>query len=301
MMRIRFIVACLLQAGLMACEPAMDPARQQKDDSQGVDVFATRSADVAAGSVPGLVANTRAAPETAAAASPEELSARTYPDPASGMIIRTGNASVEVDSLDPGLAALRTLTLRLGGYVANTSIQGGRDQVRRATVELKVPADRFDELTGGLDPLGKVEFVNVSAQDVGEEFVDLSARAANARKLEERLIEVLATRTGKLQDVLSVERELARVREEIERLDGRMRYLKSRTAYSTLAIHLHEPPPVVGTNPGRGIIAEAFLDAWRNFVELVAAVIASLGYVVPAAVLLWLATLFGRRWRRQPA
>lgn len=300
-MRIRLIVAGLLLAGLMACEPGMEPGRQEEQESQVQRKAAADGGDEAGRSIPGLAANSQPSTGTPAA-SPEELSSRAVRfDPASGMIIRTGNASIEVDSLDPGLATLRTLTLRLGGYVANTSIQGGRNQVRRATIELKVPAERFDELTGGLDPLGKVEFVNVSAQDVGEEFVDLSARAGNARRLEERLIEVLATRTGKLQDVLSVERELARVREEIERLDGRMRYLKSRTAYSTLSIMLHEPPPIVGDNPGRGVLAEAFLRAWRNFVELLAASIASLGYVVPAATLLWLVTLAGRRWRRQTA
>lgn len=128
--------------------------------------------------------------------------------------------------------------------------------------------------------------------------MDLSARAANARRLEERLIDVLGTRTGKLQDVLSVERELARVREEIERLDGRMRYLKSRAALSTLSVTLHEPPPIVGDSPGRSVIAEAFRHAWRNFVAVLAGAIASLGFVVPVAGVVWAAILLGRRVRR---
>jgi hypothetical protein len=298
MMRFRVIVAGLFQAGLMACEPVAVPVGLEKEQMRNRD--AAEAGDVAK-SVPGSIGGAQPAAEPPAA-SPEELPARTdFPDPASGMIIRTGNASVEVDSLGQGLDALRGLALRLGGYVANTSIQGGREQVRRATIEIKVPAERFDDLAAALDPLGKVEFVNVSAQDVGEEFVDLSARTANARRLEERLIEVLGTRTGKLQDVLTVERELARVREEIERLEGRMRYLKSRAALSTLSVSMHEPPPIVGDNPGRGIVAEAFLQAWRNFVELLAAVIASLGYLVPVAGLLWAAIFLGRRYRRQAA
>jgi hypothetical protein len=222
-------------------------------------------------------------------------------DPLSRMIVRTGNASLEVDSLELGLAALRRLAGSVGGYVANTSIQGGREQLRQATLEVKVPADRFDELAGGLEPVGRLEFVDVTAEDVGEEFVDLTARAANARRLEERLIDLLGTRTGRLQDVLSVERELARVREEIERMDGRLRYLRTRAALSTLSISLHEPPPIVGGNPGVSLVAEAFRQAWRNFAELLAGAIASLGYLVPAAAAAWGALLLGKRFRRQPA
>ena len=97
--------------------------------------------------------------------------------------------------------------------------------------------------------------------------------------------------------MLSVERELARVREEIERIEGRLRYLKTSAELSTLSVSLHEPMPIVATQ-GRGPIAEAFRAAWRNFVGVLAASIASLGYLVPIVVLGWGLVAFGRRWRR---
>lgn len=217
------------------------------------------------------------------------------------MIIRTGTATVEVDSLEPAVVRVRQLAQRLGGYVANTSQQGGERTVRQASVELKVPAVRFDEALRGLRPLGEVESVNVTAQDVGEEFVDVTARVANARRLEERLLDLLERRTGRLEDVLAVERELARVREQIERQEGRLRYLRSRVAVSTLTVNLHEPFPVVGDYPGANPILSAFRDAWRNFVGFVAGFIASLGILVPLGVLLWIAWLLLRRvrWRRR--
>jgi hypothetical protein len=167
------------------------------------------------------------------------------------MVIRNGNASVEVEKLDPAIVKLRQLATQLGGYVANSSMIGGRDQVPSAMLELKIPAQRFDQAINGLGTLGKVESVNATAEDVGEEFVDVTARVNNAKRLEERLIDLLANRTGRLQDVLSVERELARVREEIERYEGRLRYLKSRVAVSTLSVNLHEPLPILGSHRGR--------------------------------------------------
>ena len=222
-------------------------------------------------------------------------------DPASRLVIRTGQAGIEVDSLEPALDLLRMTAARIGGFVGNANVQTGRNQVRQATVEIKVPAGRFDDLTDGLRPLGRVEFLNVGAEDVSEEFVDLTARTANARRMEERLLELLATRTGKLQDVLSVERELARVREEIERMEGRLRYLKTRSQLSTLSVAMHEPPPLVSSTPGRNPLAQAVREAWQNFVGVVAAGIASLGYLVPLILLGWGAIVAGRRLTRRPA
>ena len=217
----------------------------------------------------------------------------------STMLIRRGDVSVRVDSLEPAMDALRRLASSLGGTVGNVSITSGEFTVRSATLELRIPAPRFDEAMGGLAPIGKVEHSSVTAEDVGEEYVDVRARVANARRLETRLIDLLATRTGKLEDVLAVERELARVREEIERNEGRMRWLGARVATSTVSVTVSEKAPIVGENPGQSVIGQAFVRAWQNFIGLVAWVIASLGVLVPVALVLWLAARWwqGRRKR----
>ncbi|HYC31028.1 MAG TPA: DUF4349 domain-containing protein [Gemmatimonadales bacterium] len=304
-MRTRVILAGLVMAGMAACNG--EAKRREVSETLTLDKSetvapASAPAEPARSGVAGFAAVPgNAAAKDAAATVEETAVGRPGAAPISGMIIRTGTAGLEVELLDPGLSEIRRLVARLGGYVANVSMQGGNEQVRQATLELKVPADRFDELTGGLEPLGRVEFVNVAAEDVGEEFVDLTARASNARRLESRLLELLGTRTGRLQDVLSVERELARVREEIERIDGRLRYLKTRAAMSTLSVQLHEPFPIVGDHPGRNVVLEALRQAWRNFVGVLAGSIALLGYAVPVGLLVWGAVGAGRRWRRAPA
>ena len=226
------------------------------------------------------------APSTdAAMAAAPDAASTTATQPTISMIIRTGQASVEVRDADSASTQLRALVERLGGYVANSSLQAGHDQVRTAVLEVKVPAERFEQALTGLQPLGTVELVNVDAQDVGEEFTDLTARIANSRRLEERLVQLLATRTGKLEDVLAVERELARVREEIERVEGRMRYLRARVALSTLTVTLHEPMPLAGTGPGDNAVVRAVRQAWRNFVDVVAWLIAAAGALLPLAVI----------------
>jgi hypothetical protein len=216
----------------------------------------------------------------------------------SSMIIRTGQASVQVDSLEQGIRAVRALAGRVGGYIANSSIVAGTEQTHSATLEIKIPAARFDDAINGLQPIGHLESVNVSAEDVGEEFVDVAARAENGRKLEQRLIDILGTRTGKLSDVLAVERELARVREEIERQEGRMRFLRTRAAMSTLAVTVHEKLPVVAGTGSWGVLGEAFRQSWRNFIAFTASVIAAMGTLLPLGVIVAALGWIGWRARR---
>lgn len=217
------------------------------------------------------------------------------------MLIRTGTATIEVDSLEQGIAQLRALAQRVGGLVGNTSISSGAEEARRASVELRIPSASFDRAVGGLAPIGRVEQVNISAEDVGEEYTDVTARVVNARRLESRLLDLLDRRTGRLEEVLNLERELARVREEIERYEGRLRYLRTRASISVLTVTLHEPGTVLG-RPGERPIRDAFGQAWRNLVGLIAGLIAASGVLVPLALLayaLWRAFRWLRRRDRE--
>ncbi len=84
--------------------------------------------------------------------------------------------------------------------------------------------------------LGEVRTNHVGSQDVTEEFADLEARIRNKQEEEKRLLKHLAESTGKLEDILSVERELSRVRGEIEQMQGRLRFLANRAELSTVTI-----------------------------------------------------------------
>lgn len=256
--------------------------------------------------VPGMVARESAELESTAAPAPadrlREIHGPTFQQPDSiprDMVIRTGRARVEVDSVEVAVEALQVLADRVEGYTTDVTIRTGRQRRREATVTLRIPAERFDSVVSGLEPLGRVEMVTVSGQDVGEEYVDVQARVANDRRLEERLVQLLAQRTGDLEDVLAVERELARVRGSIDRQEGRLRYLRNQVAMSTLTVDLHEPASVIGSYRGESVIGGAFRAAWRNFVRVIAGIIASLGFVVPLGVVAWLVWWGVRAARRR--
>ena len=292
-MRIPILVAAL---ATMACTTPPERVERAAADSLSAPQIRARWYQRAAAPAPS------AAPEAQERAAFAKAGSVPIPrtSSSSDMVIRSGQTSIEVDSLERAVAQVRLLAGRVGGYVANTTMQIGRGQLRAATLEVKIPADRFDDGLGGLSTLGKLESVNVNAEDVGEEFTDVTARMTNARRLETRLIDLLATRTGKLKDVLDVEHELARVREEIERYEGRLRYLRAHAVLSTLTVYVHEPVPVVG-RAGSSVIGEAFKQAWRNFVALVAACIRGLGIVIPLGVLVTAAWLGAKRLSLLPS
>jgi hypothetical protein len=292
-MRPRFLLLCA-SAALLACNehPAPGPEARAARPDDAYGYTAQRRLGFDANGRPAEVALSAVVVTGA-----EELPPMTPPDAIASMIIRTASASIEVDSLETAVALVRDLAGRVGGYVAGTTISAGDNQLRSARIEIKIPAGRFDESISGLNPIGKLENVTVSAEDVGEQFVDVTARMENARRLERRLIDLLATRTGKLKDVLDVETALARVREEIERYEGRIRYLKAHTATSTLSVYVHEPVPVVGS-AGRSVLGDAFRQAWRNFVALVSVGVQSLGVVIPLTALALVAWAITRHWRR---
>jgi hypothetical protein len=215
-------------------------------------------------------------------------------DASGAMLIRHGQANVEVRRVDDAVAKLRQTAAQLGGFVANTAIVGGKEEHRSATLELRVPSTQFDAAIAALGALGKVESVSATVQDVGEEYVDLGARVANARHMEARLVEMLARRTGKLSEALTVEQELRRVREEIERYDARLKWLERRSAMSSIEITMREPMSVLDQR-GPSPIAEAFAEAWRRAVAVLAWSIAALGLLVPLGLVLFGMYVLARR------
>ena len=309
----RVIAGVFLALGFTACNRAERAKRELRVDSGAtVPIAATGSAD----NLPSqrvLADVAEASPAPAANGFP---AARANAAPKAGfgfgsgpllsagdlsgaMLVRHGEASVEVHRVEEALARVRQTAGQFGGFVANTAVRNGRDEQPSATLELRVPTAQFDALLGALGTLGKVETVTANVQDVGEEYVDIGARAANARRMEARLVEMLATRTGKLSDVLTVEQELRRVREEIERYDARLRYLERHAAVSSLDITLHEPLALID-RPRPGPIVEALGMAWERMLGVVAWCIASLGLLIPLGVLVGAGVMVLRRlqWPR---
>jgi hypothetical protein len=160
----------------------------------------------------------------------------------------------EVDSLDAAIARVRQLAQRRRRFVANTDVRGERTAPLGVARGGRSRAIAFDEALAASLRSAKVESVNVNAQDVGEEYVDMRrARGELRTELEARLIALWRIAPAKLQECLSVERDWHACARGDRALRGRMRFpAGSRARCSTLTIAVHERAPIITPVAGDG-------------------------------------------------
>ncbi len=158
-------------------------------------------------------------------------------------LIRTGEISVAVDDYAPFDEALGAKLNEVGGFLADTDLGHVSGRVGWATLVVRVPADRFDDLVSWTESRVEVERLDIDTADVTEQWVDIESRIGNWKKTEARLLGLLETDTADLEDVLAVERELARVRGDIEQAEGRMRVLSDRVSLATLTLRVSVRSP----------------------------------------------------------
>jgi hypothetical protein len=151
-------------------------------------------------------------------------------------IIYDARIDLVVDSLNGLEASIMDLVKQHGGFLAESDLVSQISTQRTATWRVRVPVDRFDDFVRGVSRLGEVRTSHLGSQDVTEEYFDIEARIRNKQEEEERLLKHLADSTGKLEDILKVENELTRVRGEVERMQGRLRFLANRADLSTVTI-----------------------------------------------------------------
>jgi hypothetical protein len=142
------------------------------------------------------------------------------------VLIYTAQLTMAIFEVEPALKSAETLARELGGFMSRQT---------NNSIIIRVPVARFHEAIGRLEKLGDITNRDISAEDVTQEFFDLEVRLKSARAVRERL-EQLLHRANKVDESIAIERELERVVGEIERLEGRLKYLHDRALFSTISV-----------------------------------------------------------------
>jgi hypothetical protein len=181
-------------------------------------------------------------------------------------VIRTATLRIVAKDFDGVRQTVEGIVAAAGGFVDQMTATGDAGSARALRGTLRIPSDRLGEVAERLRRLGQVVEDTQGSEDVADQLVDLDARLASARATERRLTELLRNRTGKLSDVLDVERELARVRLDIERLDAEAANIGRRVSYATLTIEIVEERKA-GFDPGPLSLASRFRIAAADGLE----------------------------------
>ena len=198
-----------------------------------------------------------------------QLEERSRPD---RYLIKNAALVIEVEDARAAADVLTAAVQEAEGYISNHQERMDGLGHRYITMQVRVPASKLDAALLRLEPLGKVLNKQVSTEDVTEEFVDTDARVRNLKKTEERLLSHLDS-SDKLKDVLDVEEELSKNREKIERLEGRLKFLSHRVAYSTIQVTLQEKPAAEPMTPQDSYSsAQVFSEAARSLLGFLRAI-----------------------------
>jgi hypothetical protein len=164
-------------------------------------------------------------------------------------IVRTGELRVVVEGFEAARERLDAIVGEAGGFIADLTVTHRDRSVSAATFTLRIPSARFDDVVAKLRPLGEVQDERTQAEDISESYYDMESRLKNARILEARVIDLVKNHSGPIADLLQIERELGRIREEIERMDGRIRSWDNLLAMSTLRVTLDTRVAYVAAAP----------------------------------------------------
>jgi len=218
--------------------------------------------------------------------------------------IRTARISLEVKDFPRFESACRALAER-HGYLAELKATTEDDGRKRADLTLRIQAARFDGALAEFKALGTVKHEEVKVEDVTRAYADLEARRANKRAAAVRLREIIATRTGKLSDVIEADQALSQVTEELESMEAQKRTLDSQIAYSTLHADVSEPPrPAKFREPVMWApMVSALKDGRTGLITSLAFLVEVLIVLSPWILLTALTIWSIRRWRasHQPA
>ena len=187
-----------------------------------------------------------------------------------------------------------------GGFVVNsTASQGSEKRLVEGSLQLRIPAESYDDALSRLRQLGKVQSLEESGKDVSQEYVDLNARIRQLRAVEAQLLELLQ-QAKDVPAALAVQNQLSQVQLDLEQARGRLQYLNDRVDFATISLDVHELGAVPPKGDGFSIV-DAWATAGSAFLTVVGWIFIAVAVAAPVLILLGLGLLVGREVRKRLA
>jgi hypothetical protein len=210
------------------------------EDAGSVDAINAKAAQkkLAPSDAPAVATNNGLLSDTPASIG-DNAASKPAPDD-SRKLIRNAQLDLEVKSFQAAFDQIGALTKAAGGYVDTSNSQRGGNGKLQGTVVVKIQPQNLDAFLLKLRALGEVRNQSVSTDDVTKDYYDTQARLVNSQKMEVQLQDLLKRENGKVSDLLAVERELGRVRGEIEQMQGQLKLYDFQVQYATVTMNLAE-------------------------------------------------------------
>jgi viroplasmin and RNaseH domain-containing protein len=232
-----------------------------------------------------LAANERA-PETSASSDPLKHQ----------KIIREGSIAFETKDLKMSRAYIATLCKEFASYIQAENNRHTDDQLTTETT-LRIPTDQYDEVVAKLEAHAyDLTVKNIRVVDVTEQYVDIQARLKTKYELEQRFLSLIK-KAKNVEEVLSVEAQLSQVRYEIESMEGKMRSLNDRIAFSTLNVSFYQVIQLEQVKPPTYLskLAVAFRSGWDNLLSIFVGLV----FLWPFIIFFTIGVFLTMKWKRR--
>lgn len=155
-------------------------------------------------------------------------------------LIRTADFRFRVDNVDKRVESIENHIRKFPAHISSSSLSM-EGNVRENRMTIRVRSEFFLDLLKQIDnEAAFVHYRNIRSEDVGKQFVDLESRLKTKREVQQRYEEILRTKAGKIEELLSAEKQIGELQEEIEATVSRLGYLKDQVAYSTINLEFYE-------------------------------------------------------------
>ena len=154
------------------------------------------------------------------------------------ILIKTGSLNFAVKDFDTAYQSIKTKIQNSNGYITSENSRGSKN----TNLVIKVPVSDFHQLLELIEKEADQDYLvtkSVNSQDVTEEYIDVESRIKSKKAIETRYLEIL-TKARNVTEILKVEKELGKIRTEIEQSEGRLQYLRNRSNYSTISLTIYE-------------------------------------------------------------
>lgn len=208
-------------------------------------------------------------------------------------LIKNGRVSFETESLEKTKSLIEIELKKVNGYISSESQSKQYDRINQY-MKVRIPAKSFDSfletISKGVDVFD-VKEINVS--DVTERYYDLQSRISNKKKLEQRYAEILK-QAKTVKEILDVERELGKLREDIESAEGSLKYLSNQVSLSTLNITFYKKTTFESSFLNK--VSNAFKDGFTSIKSFFLFIISIWPFVIILSILsIWIAKRLKRK------
>lgn len=221
-------------------------------------------------------------------------------------IIKTGHYHLEVAEAEPSTIKIEALVGEYDGFISDMNWTKSNPWIQNS-LKIRVPYNRFDELWAAIGKEGvDTRMKKITSSDVSEEYVDISSRLKTKQKVRDRYESILRNQAKSVEDVLMAEDKIRVLQEEIEAIEGRLRFLNDQVSWSTINLVLFQKMAIAQAE--KAVVKNTFFTKassgfWNGWGIITDSLLVMINIwplaLVLLGVLIWKRNWLELKWRRR--